>query len=100
MKILRHHAGFVPLDRQVEVTYGTGHRRGGVGPSHRFPVDRRVGIQKIAGQHVQRGIVGQGKAKRLRVVGIVMNSRELVGYRRFRLDARNRFHTHWSITRS
>ena len=35
--------------------------------------------QVIAGQYVQRGVVRQGKAKPLRIVSILMNSREFVG---------------------
>ena len=100
MEILRNRASFVPLDRQVEIPRGAGHRRWRVGPFRRFSVDRRVDVQMIAGQHVQRGVVRQVKAERLRVVGIAMNGCEFVGHRRLRLDARDRSRSHHFIIRA
>ena len=44
----------------------------------------------IARQQVQRGVVRQGKAKRLRVVGIAMNRCQLGVHARLRRDARDR----------
>ena len=94
MEILRDPASFVPLDRQVEVPCGAGYRGRRVGPFRWFPVYRGVDEQMIAGQHVQGGVVRQGKAKRLRIMGVVMNSREFIRYGRLRLDASDRIRTH------
>ncbi len=99
MEVLRYHAGFVPLDRQVEVPRDARHRRRRVGPFHRLSVDRRVNVKMIAGQHVQRGVVRQGKTERLRVAGIVMNGRELVRHGSLRFDARDGSLIHGAIIR-
>ena len=94
MKILRHQAGLVPLYRQIEVPRGAGHRRWRIGPLHRFPVDCRMDVEVVARQQVQRGVVRQGKAKRLCIVGIAMNRGQLVGCGRLRRDARDRCRSH------
>ena len=99
MEVPRNCAGFVPLDRQVEVPRGAGHRRRGVRTFHRLPVDRGEDVKMIAGQHIQCSVVGQGKAERLRVVSVLSDGRELVGGRLFGLDARDGFRSHASIIR-
>ena len=50
-------------------------------------------VEMIAGKHVQRGVVRQGKAQRLGVVGVLMHRRQLVGGGHFRLDAGDRIHS-------
>ncbi len=92
MQVLRDGTGVITFDCQLEESSGPDKRRGSVGPLGLLTVDLGMHIEKIAGQHIQRGIGRKLETERLRVMGIRLDVGQLVGNRRFGLDASHTVH--------
>ncbi len=78
MEVLRDGTSLIALDRQVEEPRRTWQRRWRIGPLHLLAVDRGMDVQKVTGQHVQRGVGWQLETKGLCVVGVRLDVGQLV----------------------
>ena len=73
VQVLRDGTSGIALDCQIEEPRGADKRRGSVWPLDLLAIDRRMDVEKIAGQHIQRGIGRKLKPERLCVMGIRLN---------------------------
>lgn len=92
MQVLRNGTGVIALDCQIKEPGGADKRRGSVRPFHCLAVDRRMDVEKIAGQHIQRGIGRKLKSERLRVVRVHLDVSQLVRRGRFGFDESGKVH--------
>ncbi len=99
VQVLRDGTGVIALDCQIEEPCGADKRRGSVWPLDLLAVDRRMKIEKIAGQHIQRGIDRKLETECLRVMGVRLEVGQLVRSGRFGLDASDGFHDQGRIIR-